>query len=68
MEEKIVDRERKQLEKLFGKLDYAAYQMECGKTPTIINIGSDECTTLTWALLRYQQWINGQDTEEVKHD
>lgn len=53
------DRERETMKSLFPKLDLASFRLETGYTRTIINVNADEVGTLTNALLKYQDFVNG---------
>lgn len=64
MQKEMIDRQRKTLEKLFPKLDMAQYQLDTGRSRTIINIDGQECFTMILALQVFQRWLNDKDGEE----
>ena len=53
--------QRKVFESLFPKLDMAEYQLEKGRSRTIININGQECLTMRIALQVFQQWLNDKE-------
>lgn len=61
MQQETINTQRKTLESLFPKLDMAQFQLEKGRSRTIINIGGQECLTMILALQVYQRWLNDKD-------
>lgn len=67
MQQATIDLQRKTLESLFPKLDMAQFQLEKGRSRTIINIDGQECLTMILALQLFQRWLNDKDgTEDGK--
>lgn len=64
MQKEMIDTQRKTLEKLFPKLDMAQYQLDTGRSRTILNIDGQECFTIILALQVFQRWLNDKDGEE----
>lgn len=61
MQRETIDIQRKVLESLFPKLDMAEFQLEKGRSRTIININGQECLTMQLALQVFQQWLNDKE-------
>lgn len=61
---RMIDTQRKILEKLIPKLDMAQFQLDTGRTRTILNIDTEECGTMILALQVFQRWLNDKDGAE----
>ena len=64
MQKETIDIQRNVLKTLFSKLDMAEFQLEKGRSRTIININGQECLTMRLALQVFQQWLNDKERAE----